>query len=310
MIAPTRATLVAVGQLCSGACAAANLAAVDALAGRAARLGARMLFLPEGTALLGSASPPPPEPLSGALVASYAEVARRHSLVLSLCVPEAGAPAPLAFNTHIVLSAQGALLAAYRKVHLFDAPWLGLAESARTARGETLVAVDTPLGFRLGLSTCYDVRFPALYAALARAGATVLAVPSAFTVPTGAAHWEALLRARAIETQCYVVAAAQVGRHSETRASYGHALIVDPWGDVVARLGGEEAPGLAVAEIDLARLRGVRERMPLLAHARLDVYARGVEVVADKAQLPMRRGSESAAESAAEGAGASKEPTA
>jgi predicted amidohydrolase len=244
--------VVAVGQLCSGASLAANLAAVESLAARAAARGARMLFLPEGTALMCSPAPPPAEPLSGALVASYAAVARRHGLCLSLCVPEAAPPgAPPGappYNTHIVLSAAGALLAAYRKVHLFDAPFLGLVESARAAAGAQLVAVDV-LGARLGLATCYDLRFPAQFAALARAGADVIAVPSAFTVPTGAAHWEPLLRARAIECQAWVVAAAQAGAHAggAPRASYGHAMIIDPWGVVTAQLGGEEAPALAVA---------------------------------------------------------------
>jgi predicted amidohydrolase len=191
--------VVAVGQLCSGASLAANLAAVESLAARAAARGARMLFLPEGTALMCSPAPPPAEPLSGALVASYAAVARRHGLCLSLCVPEAAPPgAPPGappYNTHIVLSAAGALLAAYRKVHLFDAPFLGLVESARAAAGAQLVAVDV-LGARLGLATCYDLRFPELYRTHAERGACILTVPAAFTVPTGRAHWEVLLRAR------------------------------------------------------------------------------------------------------------------
>ena len=134
------------------------------------------------------------------------------------------------------------------------------------APGDTPVVADTPLG-RIGLSVCYDVRFPELYRALAADGARFLLVPSAFTVPTGSDHWEVLLRARAIENQAFVLAAAQVGAHSPKRRSYGHSLIVDPWGLILAQAGDGE--GIALAELDLERQDQVRERLPALRHRRL-----------------------------------------
>jgi predicted amidohydrolase len=128
------------------------------------------------------------------------------------------------------------------------------------------VVTDAP-GFRLGLTICYDVRFPALHRALAEAGAEVLAVPAAFTVPTGEAHWEVLLRARAIETGCWVIAAAQAGQHQNGRSTWGHSMVIDPWGKVVTLLGGE-GPGIAVADIDLGAVEAARGRVPALANAR------------------------------------------
>jgi predicted amidohydrolase len=173
----------------------------------------------------------------------------------------------------VVLTTTGAVAAVYRKVHLFDAPLVGLRESRLTSPGaEPCVVCDgTPAG-RLGLSVCYDLRFPELYAALRRrGGAHTLLVPSAFTVTTGRAHWELLLRARAVETQCYVVAAAQVGRHNGKRESFGRAMIVDPWGTIVAECEAG-AVGVAVAEIDLALVEGTRAKMPVASHARPDLF--------------------------------------
>jgi len=171
-------------------------------------------------------------------------------------------------NRSFVVDAQGAIRARYDKLHLFDVDlptgesW---RESAAYAPGDAAVVVDTPLG-ALGLSICYDLRFPALYAALAAAGAGLLAIPAAFTRPTGAAHWHALMRARAIETGCFVIAAAQAGAHEDGRTTYGHSLVVDPWGDVLLDMG--EARGLGLAEIDMARVADVRARIPVLDHAR------------------------------------------
>lgn len=171
-------------------------------------------------------------------------------------------------NRSFVIDDTGAIRARYDKLHLFDVDlptgesW---RESAAYAPGDHSCVVDTPVG-ALGLSICYDLRFPALYAALAEAGAEVLAIPAAFTRPTGAAHWHALMRARAIETGCYVVAAAQAGAHEDGRTTYGHTLVVDPWGDVLLDMG--EARGLGFAEIDPARVADVRARIPVLAHRR------------------------------------------
>uniref|UniRef100_A0A674GPX6 Nitrilase 1 n=1 Tax=Taeniopygia guttata TaxID=59729 RepID=A0A674GPX6_TAEGU len=167
----------------------------------------------------------------------------------------------------------GALVAAYRKLHLFDAALPGapaLSESSFTNPGrELLPPIDTPVG-KLGLAVCYDLRFPELAQALRGAGAQILTYPSAFTVTTGAAHWEVLLRARAIECQCYVVAAAQSGRHNASRASFGHSLVADPWGTVVAQC--HEGPGLCLAHIDLTYLEQVRRDLPVHGHRRGDIY--------------------------------------
>jgi predicted amidohydrolase len=171
-------------------------------------------------------------------------------------------------NRGFVIDDTGAIRARYDKMHLFDVDlptgesW---RESASYTAGEGAVVVDTPAG-ALGVSICYDLRFPDLYRALTDAGATILAVPAAFTRPTGAAHWHVLLRARAIEGACFVVAAAQTGVHADGRATYGHSLAIDPWGDVLLDMG--EQPGLGFVEIDPARQEDVRARIPALRHRR------------------------------------------
>ncbi|QHL90999.1 carbon-nitrogen hydrolase family protein [Sphingomonas changnyeongensis] len=171
-------------------------------------------------------------------------------------------------NRGFVIDGSGAIAARYDKIHLFDVDLPGgesWRESAVYAPGDRAVAVDAPPG-RLGLSICYDLRFPDLYRGLADAGATLLAVPAAFTVPTGRAHWHVMLRARAIEAGAFVIAAAQTGTHADGRMTFGHSLVVDPWGEVLLDMG--DAPGLGFAEIDAARLADVRARIPVLAHRR------------------------------------------
>jgi predicted amidohydrolase len=171
-------------------------------------------------------------------------------------------------NTSVLLGPDGATLAVYRKIHLFDIDLPGmehLKESRAVVPGDEAVLAETPFG-KLGLSICYDLRFPELYRALTRAGARVLAVPSAFTERTGKDHWEVLLRARAIENLAFVVAPAQVGHHGRGRASHGHAMIVDPWGAVIAQVADGE--GVALAELDFARQERVRGELPALTHVR------------------------------------------
>lgn len=171
-------------------------------------------------------------------------------------------------NRGFVIDDTGAIRARYDKLHLFDvdlATGERWRESAAYAPGETATLSATPWG-SLGLSVCYDVRFAALYAALSEAGATMLAVPAAFTVPTGRAHWHVLLRARAIESACFVIAAAQVGAHEDGRETYGHSLVIDPWGEVLLDMG--DAAGIGFADLDLARVEAVRTRVPVLAHRR------------------------------------------
>ncbi len=191
------------------------------------------------------------------------------------------------YNTHVVINDQGQIQSFYHKIHLFDVSIPGkvqLKESNTTAPGQKLVVCDSPIG-KLALTICYDMRFPEMYTQLVQqGGAQVILIPSAFTVPTGLAHWHALLRARAIENQCYVVAAAQVGRHNEKRKSYGHSLVFDPWGELLVDAGGYEndddsqdsssnvelspvdVPSIVTCEIDLNLVQSVRERMPIQQH--------------------------------------------
>jgi predicted amidohydrolase len=171
-------------------------------------------------------------------------------------------------NRGFLIDDKGAIRASYDKIHLFDvdlATGESWRESAVYAPGEGAVVADTPAG-PLGLSICYDLRFPDLYRALTDSGAKILAIPAAFTVPTGRAHWHVLMRARAIEAGAFVVAAAQCGKHEDGRETYGHSLVVDPWGEVLLDMG--EEIGLGFAEIDLARVDEVRGRLPAISHRR------------------------------------------
>lgn len=180
-----------------------------------------------------------------------------------------GGSTGLLVNRSLLLDEMGRVRARYDKMHLFDVDlpsgesW---RESAAYAAGDAAVVADTPAG-RLGLSICYDLRFPALYSALSAAGAAILSVPAAFTVPTGRAHWHVLLRARAIENAAWVVAAAQAGRHEDGRTTYGHSLVVDPWGEIMLDMG--ETPGIGFAEIDLARRESILAQIPVRSHTRV-----------------------------------------
>lgn len=185
---------------------------------------------------------------------------------------------PRVYNTHIILNYKGELVSKYRKAHLFDvsipSKGVNLKESATTAPGNNgIVVTSSPLGM-LGLSICYDLRFPEQYTMLTERGAQILLVPSAFTVPTGEAHWHALLRARAIENQCYVIAAAQCGVHNVKRKSYGHSLVVDPWGRIIVDAGGsgsdddDDEVKVVMCDLDLSLVESVRGRMPIAQHRR------------------------------------------
>jgi len=172
-------------------------------------------------------------------------------------------------NRSLLVDGKGDIAARYDKIHMFDvqlATGESWRESSAYAAGEEVVAAETPVG-RLGLAICYDLRFPALFEALGRRECDVIAIPAAFTVPTGEAHWHLLQRARAIEASAFVVAAAQVGRHEDGRATYGHSLVVGPWGEVLLDMGGEEA-GLGFADLDLSRIAEVRQQLPSLANKR------------------------------------------
>jgi len=270
--------LLAVGQMTATADVDENHATCRSLVEKAKARGAELLVLPENFAFMGEKddeSKAIAEPLDGPLLARYRALAKEHEIWLCLGgFPERGPADGRSFNTHVVVNADGEIAAAYRKLHLFDVDVAGgprLLESKGTAPGDTLVTVDSPVG-QLGLSICYDLRFPELYLSLAQAGAEVLLVPAAFTLTTGKEHWETLLRARAIETQCFVAAAAQRGVHNARRQSFGHAMIIDPWGTVVAQCA--DHTGIAVAEVDLEWMTRVRQQIPVWNHRRPEVYGR------------------------------------
>jgi predicted amidohydrolase len=265
--------LAAAVQMSSGADRAANLDRAEHLAREAAGRGARLIVLPEVFAWRGPRADEAgiAEPIPGPTTERFATLAR--TLAIHLCAGSLLERAPgetRAYNTSCLFDPRGVLLARYRKLHLFDVDLPGrvsVRESAARAPGDEVIAVPTELGM-LGLSVCYDLRFPELYRRLVRAGAEVLLVPSAFTFPTGAAHWEVLCRARAIENQCYLLAPDQTGTSPHGFADYGESLIVDPWGRVLARA--SDGEGVVMAEVDRAYLARVRRELPALTHARLD----------------------------------------
>ncbi len=264
---------IAAIQMRSGLDPDANLAALEPLLAQAAAAGAAYALTPEVTMIfpenrdqLRSVAAPFEGHAQLALVGELAREYGMHIHIGSLAVP---LPDGRFANRSVLFGPDGAIAATYDKIHLFDADIAGLdayRESATYKGGEA--AVTAPLGaFTLGMSICYDMRFPRLFNALANAGATLLAVPAAFTVPTGQAHWHVLLRARAIETGSYVIAAAQGGTHPNGRATYGRSLIIDPWGRIVAEFDHDE-PGVLVAEITPEAVADARARIPALANAR------------------------------------------
>jgi len=265
---------VAALQMTSGPDVAGNLEQARALLEEAAARGARLAALPENFSFMGlkDADKRTVAELDGGGPAQdfLAATARRLRLwIIGGTVPLVGGVAGRVAAASLVYDSDGRRVARYDKIHLFDVDIPGRAESYRESAhvvpGATATVVDTPLG-RLGLSVCYDVRFPELYRHLSAAGAQIIAVPSAFTAPTGRAHWETLLRARAIENLCYVVAPAQSGFHPSGRETYGDSMIVDFWGRVLQRV--PRGRGCALAEVDLARQASVRESFPTLAHRR------------------------------------------
>ena len=270
---------VAAIQMTSGPEVAANLEQARLLLEEAAARGARLAVLPENFSFMGlkDADKRAVAEADGAGPAQefLAATARRLRLwIIGGTVPLAAGSDGRVAAACLVYDGDGRRVARYDKIHLFDVDIPGRAESyresAHVAPGSRATVLDTPLG-RLGLSVCYDVRFPELYRHLSARGAQILAVPSAFTGPTGRAHWETLLRARAIENLCYVVAPAQSGFHPSGRETYGDSMIVDFWGRVLQRV--PRGRGCAVAEVDLERLNGVRETFPALVHR---TFAAGV----------------------------------
>lgn len=308
---PDRPFLAAAVQMTSTADEEENWRQAKGLIEKAARLGAELVVTPENTNFLGPHDEKVrrAEPLDGPTCGRFAALADSLDLFLLLGSfnevadepaekpgrkpraaaraesregsPEHPDPEPArCFNTSVLFGQEGEILGVYRKIHLFDAdlgPAAGFRESATVKPGHEVVVAETPLA-KVGLSICYDLRFGELYRGLVAQGAELVAIPSAFTAATGKAHWEVLVRARAIETQAYVLAAAQHGRHDDgsiggsggsaaMRESHGQSMIVDPWGQVVAAV--PDGPGVALAEIDLERVRRVRAALPVARHRRL-----------------------------------------
>jgi len=261
---PFKAAIV---QLRTGTDVDANHAHAAALIRDAAKAGARFVATPEGSNILQRdrakfvtdapfEASDPSGPFFAALAAELGITLLIGSIVLNR--PDGKGP-----NRSLLFGPDGREIARYDKIHLFDVN-LGLGQESRESdaylRGETAILADTDVG-KIGLTICYDMRFPHLYRQLAQAGAEILAIPAAFTRPTGEAHWEVLLRARAIETGAWVIAPAQGGKHDDGRGTWGHSLIIDPWGRIVAHLDHDE-PGFALAEIDLEAVAEARRKIP------------------------------------------------
>ncbi|SFZ85791.1 Predicted amidohydrolase [Devosia enhydra] len=264
---------IAALQMCSGTEPGPNLDALEALVAEAVAGGARYVLSPEVTVVFaenreGLADVAGPWEGNPA-IARVSAMAARHKVHLHLGSLAVALPDGRFANRSVLFSPEGEILATYDKVHLFDATLPGLKnyrESETYRGGDRAVLAEGP-GVKLGLTICYDVRFPRLHRSLAEAGAQLIAVPAAFTVPTGEAHWHVLLRARAIETGCFVIAAAQAGTHPNGRRTYGHSMIIDPWGRVVAEADGETV-GPVFADIDLAAIDEARGKVPALENAR------------------------------------------
>jgi deaminated glutathione amidase len=280
-------------QMRSGLKPAANIDAAVRLINEAKSAGAEYVLTPEMTNILAAKR----EQLFGAIgaeetdpsLATLRELARQLGVYIHIGSLAVSLSPERAVNRSFLVDPKGNIAARYDKIHMFDVD-LADGESYRESRnyrpGEQAVLADLPWG-RLGLTICYDLRFPALYRALAEAGATMLAIPSAFTKQTGEAHWHVLVRSRAIENGCFGFAAAQGGKHENGRDTYGHSLIVDPWGRIIAE-GGTD-PGVVMAEIDPAEIVNARARIPSLQHGRRFEI---VEPMAEPAHLHVVRGAE------------------
>lgn len=271
--------LIAVCQMTSTNNKDENIKTATNLITESSCLGAKVVFLPECFDYVGEnrqQSIELAESLDGPIITACTNLARENKVWLSLGgYHEKGPVEDIArvYNTHLVIDDKGEIQRKYRKTHLFDVEISGgaiMKESEYVIPGEEMVnPVKTPAG-NVSLQICYDLRFPELSIAQTQLGAEILTFPSAFTVITGMAHWEVLLRARAIENQCYVVAAAQSGAHNEKRQSYGHSMVIDPWGKIIAQC--EEGIGICLANVSKDYLKKIRKEMPVWNHRRNDIY--------------------------------------
>ncbi|KFB49967.1 AGAP012379-PA-like protein [Anopheles sinensis] len=263
-----------------------NLAQVQAITEKSKAKDVQFIFFPECCDYVGTHREETlklSEPLTGPTVEAYKKLARDNDVWMSFGgvhesiieeTTESGPEVKNIYNTHILINNAGKLVASYRKLHMFNVvtPEFKFRESETVRSGPALVPpVETPIG-RIGLQICYDMRFAEASTILRKLGADILTYPSAFAVSTGRAHWEVLLRARAIENQCFVVAAAQIGFHNKKRESYGHAMVVNPWGEILGEAGNQDLD-VVIAELNYAKLESVRANMPCFDHRRDDVYS-------------------------------------
>jgi deaminated glutathione amidase len=266
-------TRIALLQMTSGIDPETNAQTIVSAVGAAQMGGAAMLFTPEMSGLIdrdrSRASANIVAESEDRVLAAVREAAAQAGIWVALGSLAIARDDGRLANRAFVIDSSGEVAARYDKIHMFDvdlASGESWRESNAYAAGDQVVTLDCPLG-RLGLTVCYDIRFPALFEELGRKFCDVIAIPAAFTVPTGKAHWHLLQRARAIEASAFVVSAAQVGKHEDGRSTYGHSLVVDPWGEVLLDMGGNE-PGVAFAEIDPTRIAEVRRQLPSLANRR------------------------------------------
>lgn len=270
-------SIVAAIQMTSTGLVAENLKKAENLLQQAAEKGATLVVLPEMFALLGKGEVYRQKKRgiqehfgAGPIQDFLSKMAQRYQLwIVGGTLPITSDDPDKPFLSSLLFDNHGKIIARYDKIHLFDvtlSPVEFYRESESSTPGQHLNCVETPLG-RLGMSVCYDLRFAELFRGLFMHGAEIIVVPSAFTVPTGKAHWEVLLRARAIENECYVIAAAQWGRHSDNRETYGHSCIIDPNGEVIAQLA--QGEGVIVATLDRARLEQQRRNIPVRMHQKI-----------------------------------------
>jgi len=267
-------TKIALGQMTSTEDLNKNLEAAEKLIKSASEQQCELISLPENFAYMPLESSDAfsiAEPITGKIISQYADLARKYNIWLSLggFQTPTQPPSNQLHNTHIIIDKLGAIKASYNKLHLFRVATQSSNhdESQNTKAGTELIVCSSPIG-KLGLSICFDLRFPEMFVKMAQAGAQIMLIPAAFFPETGRDHWETLIKARAIESQSYVCAAAQTGTHSPKRSSYGSSMIVDPWGKILAKLDGQQ--DIVTAEIDLSRVEEVRKSIPVLANRNCD----------------------------------------
>ena len=273
---------IAVVQMTSTTDVNENFETISNLMEKICKYPVKMVFFPEGFAFIGDgkikskdiADKSIDSPI-GPLLSSYLSLAKKYNKWISYGgFPIFNEKEDKVTNTHIIVNNNGEIVEHYDKIHLFDVDipnGMTIKESSWTIPGDKVKICKSPIGC-LGLTICYDVRFPGLYSKLRRNGANILLVPSAFSIETGYAHWDVLLRARAIENQCYIIAAAQIGKHNDKRKTYGYAVIIDPWGCIIAKSSPKSSPTFIIAEVYIDIIKKVRQSMPISLHEKPNLY--------------------------------------